>query len=125
MKKGDIYVYSWPDWPENELIPRPGKALIIQNNTSNEYFPTAIIVPLIKTETKIHYPMQCDFKVCGRAHRAHCEIIGTVPKSELRHPLGHLSEQDIKTLDRCLAVSFGMIGWRDRYDPKRAERMDQ
>ena len=93
MKKGEIYAYPWAEWPEDDPIPCPKKALIIQNNTSNTYFPRVIVVPLIIPSIKVKYPMQFDIK----------EMI---------------------TLDRCLAVSVGIIGWRDRHDPTRSESVD-
>lgn len=124
MKKGEIYAYPWAEWPEDDPIPCPKKALIIQNNTSNTYFPRVIVVPLIIPSIKVKYPMQFDISLRGQKIRALCDRMETIEKKELGCLLGSLAEKEMITLDRCLAVSVGIIGWRDRHDPTRSETVD-
>ncbi len=93
MKKGEIYAYPWAEWPEDDLILCPKKALIVQNDTSNTYFPRVIIVPLIIPSIKVKYPMQFDISLQGKKLRALCDRIETIEKKELGGLLGSLAEK--------------------------------
>lgn len=53
--------------------------------------------------------MQFDVDLPGRAlSRVQCEQIRTVDKSRLRDKVYSLTEDELRKLDDCLAVSFGM-----------------
>ena len=55
------------------------------------------------------YPMQFDILLPGRAlSRVQCEQIRTVDKCRLRDKVYSLTEDELRKLDDCLAVSFAM-----------------
>lgn len=59
--------------------------------------------------TRRLYPMQFDIDLPGHAlSRVQCEQIRTVDKCRLRDKVYSLTEGELRKLDDCLAVSFGM-----------------
>lgn len=59
--------------------------------------------------TRRLYPMQFDIDLPGHAlSRVQCEQIRTVDKCRLRDKVYSLTEDELRKLDACLAVSFGM-----------------
>lgn len=109
IKRGDVFFcLGSPDAVgSEERKTRP--VVIVQNNAGNASSPTVIVANMTTNTTRRMYPMQFDVDLPGRAlSRVQCEQIRTVDKSRLRDKVYSLTEDELRKLDDCLAVSFGM-----------------
>ena len=78
-------------------------------NAGNASSPTVIVANMTTNTTRRLYPMQFDIDLPGHAlSRVQCEQIRTVDKCRLREKVYSLTEKELRKLDDCLAVSFGM-----------------
>lgn len=109
IKRGDVFFcLGSPDAVgSEERKTRP--VVIVQNNAGNASSPTVIVANMTTNTTRRLYPMQFDIDLPGHAlSRVQCEQIRTVDKCRLRDKVYSLTEGELRKLDDCLAVSFGM-----------------
>ena len=109
IKRGDVFfcLGSPEAVGSEERKTRP--VVIIQNDAGNASSPTVIVANMTTNTTRRLYPMQFDIDLPGRAlSRVQCEQIRTVDKSRLREKVYTLTEEELRKLDACLAVSFGI-----------------
>lgn len=109
IKRGDVFFcLGSPDAVgSEERKTRP--VVIVQNNAGNASSPTVIVANMTTNTTRRLYPMQFDIDLPGHAlSRVQCEQIRTVDKCRLRDKVYSLTEDELRKLDTCLAVSFGM-----------------
>lgn len=109
IKRGDVFFcLGSPDAVgSEERKTRP--VVIVQNNAGNASSPTVIVANMTTNTTRRLYPMQFDIDLPGHAlSRVQCEQIRTVDKCRLRDKVYSLTEDELRKLDDCLAVSFGM-----------------
>lgn len=119
IKRGDVFfcLGSPEAVGSEERKTRP--VVIVQNDAGNASSPTVIVANMTTNTTRRLYPMQFDVDLPGRAlSRVQCEQIRTVDKSRLRDKVYSLTEDELRKLDDCLAVSFGMA----RQTPRKAAR---
>lgn len=110
IKRGDVFfcLGSPEAVGSEERKTRP--VVIVQNDAGNASSPTVIVANMTTNTTRRLYPMQFDVDLPGRAlSRVQCEQIRTVDKSRLRDKVYSLTEDELRKLDDCLAVSFGMV----------------
>ena len=125
IKRGDVFfcLGSPEAVGSEERKTRP--VVIVQNDAGNASSPTVIVANMTTNTTRRLYPMQFDIDLPGRAlSRVQCEQIRTVDKSRLRDKVYSLTEDELRKLDDCLAVSFGMARQTSQGPPGRAERGD-
>lgn len=109
IKRGDVFfcLGSPEAVGSEERKTRP--VVIIQNDAGNASSPTVIVANMTTNTTRRLYPTQFDIDLPGRAlSRVQCEQIRTVGKSRLREKVYTLTEEELRKLDACLAVSFGI-----------------
>lgn len=109
IKRGDVFFcLGSPDAVgSEERKTRP--VVIVQNNAGNASSPTVIVANMTTNTTRRLYPMQFDIDLPGHAlSRVQCEQIRTVDKCRLRDKVYSLTEDELRKLDTCLAVSFGL-----------------
>lgn len=83
--------------------------VIIQNDAGNASSPTVIVANMTTNTSRRLYPMQFDIDLPGHSpSRVQCEQIRTVDKCRLRERIYTLTGEELRKLDICLAVSFGM-----------------
>lgn len=108
-KRGDVFFcLGSPDAVgSEERKTRP--VVVVQNDAGNASSPTVIVANMTTNTARRLYPMQFDILLPGRAlSRVQCEQIRTVDKCRLRDKVYSLTEDELRKLDDCLAVSFGM-----------------
>jgi mRNA interferase MazF len=85
-------------------------ALVIQNDTGNQYAATTIIAAI--TSTIKYYPVTVFVagKTCGLSRDSMVNLaqILTVDKSRLIRKLGVLAQQVMESVDRSIGVSLGL-----------------
>lgn len=114
IKRGDVYFCQGsPDAVgSEERKTRP--VVVVQNDAGNASAPTVIVANMTTNTTRRLYPMQFDVALPGRpVSRVLCEQIRTVDKCRLLELVYSLNEDELRTLDDCLAVSFGMNPYQD------------
>lgn len=108
-KRGDVFFCQGsPDAiGSEERKTRP--VVIIQNDAGNASSPTVIVANMTTNTSRRLYPMQFDIDLPGHSpSRVQCEQIRTVDKCRLRERIYTLTGEELRKLDNCLAVSFGM-----------------
>lgn len=111
MHRGDIYLVDLSNQVGSEQQGvRP--ALIIQNDTGNNYSPTTIICPITsrsKTAMPTHVelkPDECDIE---KESIVLCEQVRVIDKSRLKRKLGQVTNQNlINDINRKLMISIGV-----------------
>lgn len=108
-KRGDVFFCQGsPDAiGSEERKTRP--VVIIQNDAGNASSPTVIVANMTTNTSRRLYPMQFDIDLPGHSpSRVQCEQIRTVDKCRLRERIYTLTGEELRKLDDCLVVSFGM-----------------
>ena len=120
-KRGDVFFCQGsPDAiGSEERKTRP--VVIIQNDAGNASSPTVIVANMTTNTSRRLYPMQFDIDLPGHSpSRVQCEQIRTVDKCRLRERIYTLTGEELRKLDICLAVSFGMTRQAAQGPPGRA-----
>lgn len=111
IKRGDMFYVDLPLGAGSEQIGfRP--VLIIQNNTGNKHSQTVIAAIITsKTSQKAKMPTHCQIKAqqgLGCDSLIVLEQIRTIDKSRLLEYIGTLNSEDMRKVDKALAVSVGL-----------------
>lgn len=123
IKRGDVFFcLGSPDAVgSEERKMRP--VVVVQNDAGNASSPTVIVANMTTNTTRRLYPMQFDIDLPGHAlSRVQCEQIRTVDKCRLREKVYTLTEDELRKLDACLAVSFGMTFQDAQEGPQSAPK---
>lgn len=110
VKRGDVFFCQGS--PEaigsEERKTRP--VVVIQNDAGNTYSPTVIVANMTSNTDRRLYPFQFDVALPGGrpVSRVQCEQIRTVDKTRLLEKVYTLTEAELRTLDKCLILSFGL-----------------
>ncbi|KPK72893.1 PemK family transcriptional regulator [candidate division WOR_3 bacterium SM23_60] len=108
-KRGEIWSVNFnPGRGSEQKGIRP--ALIVQNDTGNQYAATTIVAA-ITTTIKI-YPVTVLLEAKGaglsKESMVNCAQLLTVDKSRLRKRLGKLDEKLMERVDKALCVSLAL-----------------
>jgi mRNA interferase MazF len=86
--------------------------LIIQNDIGNKHSPTVIIAAITSKAMKSMLPTHCVLSERAGLERDSIvllEQIRTIDKRRLRDYVGALGHEDMRGVDRALAVSVGLV----------------
>ena len=105
FKRGEVYYVDLPVGIGSE---QSGKrpAVIIQNDTGNEFSPT-LIMATITSAYKKYIPTHLNIFI-DRPSIVLCEQLITVSKQRLMNKIGELSEEVMVKLDEKLKISLGL-----------------
>lgn len=87
--------------------------LIIQNDVGNRNSPTTIIAPLTSKNNKSPLPTHTTLdRQYGLAEKSLVllEQVRTIDKSRLRSYIGTVDDKEMKLVDDCILISFGIGG---------------
>jgi len=113
-KRGEIYLVALDPTVGHE-IKKTRPALVIQNDTSNEYLSTSIVAPITSA---LRLPLSPAHVLIAAgppsgldvASMALCDQIRTVDKRRLRKLLGRVDGPTIAQADEAIKVSLGLRG---------------
>ena len=108
-KRGDVFFCQGSPGAIGSEERKTRPVVIIQNDAGNASSPTVIVANMTTNTSRRLYPMQFDIDLPGHSpSRVQCEQIRTVDKCRLRERIYTLTGEELRKLDICLAVSFGM-----------------
>ncbi len=109
MKRGEIYYADLsPVIGSEQGGLRP--VLIIQNDVGNKYSPTTIVAAITSKKDKVEMPTHVKIKADGlsRESLVLLEQIRTIDKSRVKERITVLDNDDMKRIDKALAISVGV-----------------
>lgn len=108
VKRGEIYYAEFSSGVGSEQKGiRP--VIIIQNNKGNEYSPTTIVVTItsrLHTNMPTHVYLDTDCLAFNSV--AMLEQIRTIDKMRLTQPIGCVTKENMKLIDKAIKISFGI-----------------
>lgn len=87
--------------------------LIIQNDVGNKHSPTTIVAAITSKPGKAMLPTHCLLPAGSGLDRDSLillEQIRTIDKRRIKDYIGALRQEDMREIDRALAVSVGLTG---------------
>lgn len=106
VRRGDIYfVVGGMATGSEQDADRP--AVIVSNDTGNRFAPVVELVYLT-TQRKGGLPTHVYIGSAERPSTALCEQIVTVCKSRLARRMGHVTDEEMKNIDKALTRSLGI-----------------
>lgn len=111
MKRGDIVLVDLdPKKGSEQGKTRP--ALVIQNDTGNEFSPTTIVAPLTSSYEKV-YPVNVEVKHEGTDLEKDSVVllnqIATVDiEARIIKKFGSLSAEKMREVDKAIKISLGL-----------------
>ena len=111
VKRGEIfYADLSPVIGSDQGGIRP--VIIIQNDIGNRYSPTVIIAAITsqinKAKLPIHVEISSEEYGLNRDSVVLLEQIRTLDKRRLKEKIGHMTEKDMKKVDKALAISLSL-----------------
>lgn len=105
VKKYDIL---YVDFGDTVGSVQKGKrfAVVVSNNIGNKHSTTIMVVPTT-TKKKHNLPTHMNIMI-ERESTVLTENILTISKEQIIKKHGHLSNDDMKKLDRCLKIALGL-----------------
>ena len=113
VRRGDIYYINIESTGQTVGSEQSGSrpAVVIQNDTGNEYSPTTIVA-FITTRKKAILPTHVRLHTNRLFYpsTALLEQIRTVSKDRLERYIGTLSEAEMRKIDKALKISLELYG---------------
>ena len=108
-RRGEIYyIDKSPYRPTTGCVTEPGRpAIIVSNDKGNATSMTYEIVYLT-TQPKKDLPTHCTIHSSKYTSTALCEQITTVSNEQVRDYQVKCTEEEMKMVDACLAISLGL-----------------
>ncbi len=111
VKRGDIfYADLSPVIGSEQGGIRP--VIIIQNDIGNKYSPTVIVAAITSQINKAKLPTHVEISSeeygLNRDSVVLLEQIRTLDKKRLKEKIGHMTEDDMKKVDRALLISINL-----------------
>lgn len=112
VKRGDIfYADLSPVIGSEQGGVRP--VLIVQNDVGNKYSPTVIAAAVTSQINKAKMPTHIEIKAedygLNKDSVILLEQIRTIDKKRLREKIGRLDDELMESVNRAIAISFGII----------------
>ena len=111
VKRGDIfYADLSPVIGSEQGGIRP--VIVVQNDIGNRYSPTVIVAAITSQINKAKLPTHVEISSeeygLNRDSVGLVEQIRTIDKRRLKERIGHMTENDMKKVNRALAISLNL-----------------
>lgn len=112
LHRGDVF-YAKIDCGTGSEQRGNRPVVILQNDIGNQYSPTTIVAPVTtKGNRKRNLPTHCLISAAGGLEYDSAvllEQIRTIDKQRLQGKIGHLSDEQMESLEHCTLISLGFI----------------
>lgn len=106
IKRGDVYyIESYYQTGSEQKAGRP--AIIISNDKNNEFAGTVEVVYLT-TQPKRYLPTHVTIRSVSRESTALCEQITTVSTERIRNYMGHITEDEMESIETAILISLAI-----------------
>lgn len=106
MKRGEIWWVSFDPAVGTE-IRKTRPAVIVSNDSANEFLARVVVVPLTSNTTRV-YPGECLVDTGERQGKVMCDQIQVVDKQRLLNQMGCLSSKDMAAVDEALKLHLAL-----------------
>lgn len=116
IKRGDIWYIGLPDdeQPNGSLQHSGRPAIIVSNDKCNNY-SSVIEVVYLTTRKKKRLPTHVLITSANKPSIALCEQIDSVTIDKLLRHDGHCTVQEMRRVNKALAISFGIVAPYQKY----------
>lgn len=109
IKRGDIYWIGQSEHrPTTGSVQSPGRPGIIVSNDANNACAYTFEIVYLTGKPKKALPTHCTITSAARTSVALCEQVQTVSDEQIREYIGHCTAEEMKQIDRCLAISLDL-----------------
>lgn len=111
IERMKIYLAGLEDKEDSFVQSGTRPVIVLQNNAGNRSSPTVIVAPITSKLEKPHLPTHV---VLGQSNLQKqsmvlLEQVMTIDQKLLIKEYGEIGEQDTKSVERALKVSFGLL----------------
>ena len=109
VKRGDIYWIEHNKFrPAVGSMQKPGRPGIIVSNDANNTCSLTYEIVYLTGKPKKDLPTHCTINSVPKPGLALCEQVTTISNEQLRDYIGRGTEEEMKQIDRCIAISLGL-----------------
>lgn len=111
-RRGDTYLVNF-DPTVGAEIRKTRPALVLQNDIANRFSPITIVAAVTSQAAEVVYPTEVRLRKGEGGLKTDSVVllnqIRSIDKRRLVHRLGRLKPGTMQTVDRAIAISFGLV----------------
>jgi mRNA interferase MazF len=106
MTRGSVWWVEFDPAVGSE-IRKTRPAIIVSNDTANQYLARVVIIPLTSNTSRV-YPGEAVVTINGAKNKAMSDQIMSADKSRLKNKIGVLSDVDLRSLDSAIKAFLNL-----------------
>ena len=106
MTRGSIWWVKFDPTVGTEIT-KTRPAIIVSNDTANQYLARVVVIPLTSNTSRI-YPGEAVVTINGVSNKAMSDQIMSADKSRLKNKIGALSDADLCSIENAIKVFLNL-----------------